>query len=53
MKEFMDLGTLGKPKFKEFDPDLGMARVLVRSSNAENMPQQVVKVDGKHDDPSA
>lgn len=52
-KEYKDLGTIGKPRFKSFDPSAGMAELLVRSSEGVNQPQRVVDSDGKDHDASA
>lgn len=49
-EEHPDLGFLGKPRFKSFDPDAGMARLLVRSSEGRSFPQEVVEVAGEDND---
>lgn len=45
-----DLGTLGRPRFKTFDPDAGLAELLIRSSNADAFPQEVATVSGEDND---
>lgn len=47
-KEHRDLGTLGKPRFKAFDPEIGMAEVWVRSSEARAFPKVFVEGDGEN-----
>lgn len=49
MKEYRDMGTLGKPRFKVFDPDLGLATMQVRSTEAKNLPQEVSHQDENGD----
>lgn len=46
-EEYPDLGFIGKPKFKSFDPDAGIAELLVASSRSRDYSQEVVTVDGE------
>lgn len=48
-----DLGTIGKVKFKLFDPDVGLARLLVRSSEGRSFPQEWFAVEGRDNDTRA
>lgn len=48
-----DLGTLGKPRFKLFDPEAGLARILVRSSEGRSFPQEFAEVEGADNDTRA
>jgi hypothetical protein len=48
-----DLGTIGKPKFKLFDPEAGLARLLVRSSEGRSFPQELFEVEGRDNDTRA
>lgn len=52
-EEFPDLGVIGRPRFKSFDPDAGIAELLVRSSEGKNFPQEVMQVEGKDNDTRA
>jgi len=47
----MDLGTLGKPRFKMFDAISGLAEVLVRSSEGRSQPQLIIETEGNYVEP--
>lgn len=48
--EFPDFGTIGRPQFVDFDPEAGLARVMIRSSNGRNFPTETFDVEGRDND---
>lgn len=45
-EQYPDLGFIGRPAFKTFDPDVGMAELLVRSTEGRNYPRETHEVEG-------
>ena len=44
-EEYPNLGFLGKPRFKSFDPDAGLAEIMVRSSEGNSFPIETHEVE--------
>jgi len=47
-EDYPDIGFIGKPAFKMFDPEAGVAEVLVASSRGKDYPQEFFEVGGVH-----
>jgi hypothetical protein len=52
-KEFIDLGTIGKPRLLMCDPEAGVAEVLFRSSETRNFVPEYVSAEGDFYEPIA
>ena len=46
-EQYPDFGTLGKPRFKFFDPEAGLAELMVRSSEGRAFPIETFEVGGR------
>lgn len=47
-EDYPDIGFIGKPAFKFFDPEAGVAELLVASSRGTDFPQEFFEVGGVH-----
>lgn len=52
-EQYPDLGTIGKPRFKTFDPDVGLAELMIRSSTGDQYPIETFEVEGRDNETQA